>query len=205
MGIHPTYFSLATSPGSQLHKPELTQLMDEVQQQIHDKTVDLSTVIKTVSREALKTQVELMRSTNNEAIKLKATQDFLDRNPETSKVQKHQVESFSISSEDARALAEAMVRSAALRQMPHSQEASVGDFVRIPMEDLNADQGIVPEVRQLNPPNLLGASGQSRELARPEVHLSAGEPAQGPVARDHEAEGEASGLIAWEDDQRASA
>ena len=123
--------------------------MDDIEAAIHNKTVSLSSVIESVSREAVSEMRDLLNNSQNEAIRLKAASDILDRNPETSKTQKHQLSAFSLGSEDAKALAIALVKSAEAQKLYATQ--TVGDFVRIPMEEDNAGQGLQPpEVRQIN-------------------------------------------------------
>lgn len=188
-GLAPTYFSLVSSPGSALYKPEVKELMDEVDQQIHDKTVSLSAIVQSIGRKAIERQYELMRESKNEAIVLKATQDFLDRNPETSKIHKHQVSSFSVSSEDSRILAEALVKTAEARLA--GRDAQVGDFVRIPVEDQsNAIPGsLEPEVRSLDARHPEGATGHIGDASASIPNLSEGTPEVGPAPQEPEAEG----------------
>lgn len=149
-GLHPSYFTLVSSPGHQMYNPEVTELMDEIDRQIHDKTVDMSTILQAVGREALSRMRDLMKTSKNEAIIAKTAADLLDRSPETSKIQKHQVASFSLDGEDAKMLAAAMVRSAEARLA--YGEAAEGDFVRVPLrsdtnqpeESQDAGQGLLP-------------------------------------------------------------
>ena len=145
-GLHPSYFSLVSSPNHHLYNPEVTELMDEIDRQIQDKTVDMSAVLQTLGREALSRMRQVMKESKNEAIVVKAAADILDRSPETSKIQKHQVASFSVSGDDAKLLAAAMVRSAQAREQ--FAEVASGDFVRVPLGQPqentdNAGQGLL--------------------------------------------------------------
>ena len=147
VGLHPTYFSLVTSPGNDLHKPEATEIIDKVEQDIHDKTVQMSSVLDTLGREALSRMRGLMHDSKNEAIVFKASADLLDRSQETSKVQKHQVATFSVGSDDAKMLAAAMLRSAQARS--RFAEAAEGDFVRIPIAS-TAEEAVASPQEHLN-------------------------------------------------------
>lgn len=168
-GLHPSYFTLITSPGNTQFRPEVAELMDEIDQQIHDKTVDMSTVLQAVGREALSRMRGLMKESRNEAIVVKAAADLLDRSPETSKIQKHQVASFAVSGDDAKLLASAMVRSAQARAQ--FAEVTQSDFVRVPLgqNDLESTQD--------NSPN---PDGQSNSAQRQEGEANAGQGLQRP-------------------------
>lgn len=135
VGMHPSYFSLVTRPGNRYHQPEVTRVMDEIEQAIINKSVDLSAGLQMLGREALLRMRSLMNNSQNEAIVVKAAADLLDRSPETSKIHKHQVAAFSVSGDDAKLLAAAMVRSAEVRESPDGQAAASGDFVRVPLEE----------------------------------------------------------------------
>lgn len=149
VGVNPSYFNIVTQPGHARSNPEIIKLMDEIEERIHDKTVALSSVIESVSREALSEMRDLLNNSNNEAIRLKAASDILDRNPETSKTQKHQLSSFSLGSEDAKTLAAALVKSAEAQRLYGA--AAVGDFVKIPQEPDDAQRNPLPaEIRSLN-------------------------------------------------------
>jgi len=131
VGLNPSYFNVITQPGHAKAMPEAIELIDEIQAKIQDKTVDLSSIIQLVSREAVDEMRALLKESKNEAIRLKAASDILDRNPETSKTQKHQVSSFSLTGEDAKSLAAALVMSARAQQ---AVAPVTGDFIRIPTE-----------------------------------------------------------------------
>lgn len=149
VGVNPSYFNIVTQPGHARSNPQIIELMDEIERSIHDKTVSLSSVIEAVSREAVEEMRDLINNSQNEAIRLKAASDILDRNPETSKTQKHQLSSFSLGSEDAKALAAALVKSAEAQRL--YGHVGKGDFVRIPMEAEDAGQfPLSAEVRRLN-------------------------------------------------------
>ena len=186
VGLNPTYFSVITQPGHKRAMPEAIQLIDEIQQKIEDKTVDLSSVVQLVSREALQEVRNLMKESKNEAIKLKAASDILDRNPETSKTQKIQATSFSLGAEDAKQLAHALVVSArAQAEIP----PVTGDFVRIPVdrseeEFTDAGQRLLASAsRQVDQIRELGAQGRGAETGDGAVDLPAGSATAGPASQ----------------------
>lgn len=69
----------------------------------------------------------LMEDASSESIRLKAAQDIMDRDPELSKVQKHQVESFTLGNKDAKEIAAALVSASSV----HSQ------FKHLETQDFN--------------------------------------------------------------------
>jgi hypothetical protein len=202
VGLNPSYFNVITQPGHAKAMPEAIALIDEIQQKIEDKAVDLSSVVQLVSREALVEVRNLMKDSKNEAIKLKAASDILDRNPETSKTQKIQATSFSLSGEDAKQLAAALVLSAqAQSQIP----PVTGDFVRIPIDKseeefedagqrlLSAALGQVDQVRELS------AQGRGAETDGGTVNLPAGQTREGPAPQEHAQQGPVIRLVKADD------
>lgn len=187
VGLNPTYFNVITQPGHKKAMPEAIALIDEIQQRIEDKTVDLSAVVAEVSREALTTVRKLMKDSQNEAIKLKAASDILDRNPETSKTQKIQASSFSLSGEDAKELTNALVMAARAQQ---SLGAPItGDYVRIPLEleEESQDAGqrlLTTALRQVDEVGRPGASGGRVSLTSQAEHVPEGPAPVGPAAED---------------------
>lgn len=83
---------------------------------IDEKAADTTALISALSHRAVQVIGQMMEDGGSENIRLRAAIDLADRGPETSKIQKHQVESFSLSSEDARGIAESLVAAAAVRQ-----------------------------------------------------------------------------------------
>lgn len=142
VGMSPTYFSALTNPNNNLYSPEVSAIVDEVEAKIKDKAIEMSAVMQAVGREALLTQYKLMKDTKNEAIKTKAASDLLDRNPETSKVHKVQSTNFTLGSNDAKLLADALTKAASVREQ--FGDAALGDYVRIPVETEDAEQGLLP-------------------------------------------------------------
>jgi ABC-type Na+ transport system ATPase subunit NatA len=123
VGLHPAYIPQlkASEPGQ--------KLMSELGEQIDEKALETSVLMDRLGREALHRLAGLMRFSQNENIILRTSQDLADRSPLTSKIQKHQVESFSLGATDAKAIAEALVQSAAERQK--YIEAKNGNFIRV--------------------------------------------------------------------------
>ena len=191
VGVNPSYFNIATQPGHAKAKPELIAIMDDIERAIQDKTVALSSVIEGVSREALTEMRSLLKNSKNEAIRLKAASDVLDRNPETSKTQKHQLSSFSLNGEDAKQLAAALVKSAEAQRRYAGQLD--GDYIRIPQ-----DSNDPPQIGEINAGQLthstelrsadLGIAERAveriLESAEGSGDLSAGEAREGPAPQE---------------------
>lgn len=104
-------------------------LMDEIEQGLQKKTIGLSAVVSALSHQALAKVAQLMDKGSTEAIQLNAATTILDRNPETSKSNRLQVESFTLSGRDAKGLADAMVEAARVHEEFKNEVA--GDFVRV--------------------------------------------------------------------------
>lgn len=130
-GVTPEYFSQLTANVSP--SEPLMKLMAEVEQKIADKSVDLSSIIRLLSREAIDKAVQIMRGSKSEALQLKAAHDFMDRNPELSKTQKHIVTSFSLDGQDAKELAAVLVETAAMREA--FTEVEEGDYVTVDISE----------------------------------------------------------------------
>lgn len=107
-GLHPNYLSMLTSTNG---SDQVKRLLNDVDAMIEDKTVETSAIITMLGRKAIGRLAHMMDSAS-EGIALKAAVDLADRSPETAKTQKMQVESFSLSGQDAKELALAMVESA---------------------------------------------------------------------------------------------
>lgn len=109
-GISVPYFVVMSN-----HNETLSRLQDDTDEMIQDESVAMTTVLQKLGREALQRVRQLSKS-QNEHVALKAATDILDRNSETSKVQKLDISTSQIESKDAKALAEALVRSAEVRR-----------------------------------------------------------------------------------------
>lgn len=198
VGLNPSYFNVITQPGHKKANPEAIALIDEIQQRIEDKTVDLSAVVQEVSREALSEMRKLIKNSQNEAIRLKAASDILDRNPETSKTQKHAVAAFSLDSTDAKELAHALVLGA--RATAEIGEIT-SDFVKIPLdpdrEEQLTDAGqrlLASASRQVDQRRDLGAEGRGGEGEERTTDLRSGGASEGSAAQADAAEGSVASL-----------
>lgn len=106
--------------------------MAELDDKLNDKTLETSVLLHKLGREALDRIAGLMRFSSNENIILRASQDLADRAPGTQKIQKHQVEAFTLSGRDSAAIAAAMVEAAKVRQ--GYAEVMQGNFIKVPLE-----------------------------------------------------------------------
>lgn len=169
-GVSPSYFYVASSPKN--GKEEVLELMDDVEQAMASRTMDTAKAMEIMGREALVFIRGTMLESDNEAIALKAAIDLADRSPDTSKIQKHQVESVHMSAQDAKDLAKALVEG----RRVHLQfaDAVAGDYVRVPVEQQtqleDEDNGGESETRQ-------GAIAQEHETERQrQISAGQGEP-----------------------------
>lgn len=112
-----------------MNDSQVKQLHTQVDQLVNDETIDTKKLLELMSRRAIGVAGNLMLSADDESVKLRAAQDFMDRGAETSKIQKHQIESWSLSGKDAKGLAEAMVESARVRQQ--YANLATEDFIRL--------------------------------------------------------------------------
>jgi len=122
-GLHPAYVGCLKN--GQLGK-DFMAMQDN---KLDEKLIETSQLMELFGREALNKMGGLMRFSADENIILRSAQDLMDRAPTTMKIQKHQVESFTLSGRDAKEIASAMVESAKVRK--ECAEAAVGNFVRI--------------------------------------------------------------------------
>lgn len=104
--INPEWFTTMTN-----HNEETRRIVGAVDQAIDDQSVDMSAVLRTVGREAIKRIHGLMLE-ENPHIALKAAVDLADRSPETSKIQRHEIAAMTVRAEDAKELASALVAAA---------------------------------------------------------------------------------------------
>lgn len=109
--INPEWFTTMSN-----HNPETRRIADAVDAAIDDQSVDMSTTLRTIGREAIKKIRGLMEA-DNPHIALKAAVDLADRSPEVSKIHKHEVAGqMSVRPDDAKMLAEALVAAAEARR-----------------------------------------------------------------------------------------
>ena len=115
------------------------ELIERMQDKIEDAAINTSALLQSLGVEAVHKLAKLMRTAGSENIQLAAAKDLADRSPETSKTQKIQVDSFSINGEDAKHLAEAMIRARESREVWSGQ--TQGDFVKV---DMGQGQALLP-------------------------------------------------------------
>lgn len=106
--------------------------------------MSLSAVIARLSAKALDVMEDQINNGTTEEVKFKAAKDILDRNPETSKTNKVQVESFTLAGRDVQALATALAEGR--RALPTDAEVVSGDFVKV--EEVHARPSIMGETEQ---------------------------------------------------------
>lgn len=106
-GVNHYYFNMLTNQSEPTKR-----LISSVQEMIEDETITTSQLLQRLSRKAIGKIAQLM-DTGSEQTQLKAAQDLADRNPESSRTSKLQVDGgLTIATADAQALAAAMVESA---------------------------------------------------------------------------------------------
>jgi len=108
-GLHPNYLTMLTSPAN--GSVPVLRMLNDIDEKIEDQTIETSAIISLLGRKALGKIAHLMNN-GSEGTQLKAAIDLADRAPETSKTQKVQLDSFSLSGQDVKDLAAAMVESA---------------------------------------------------------------------------------------------
>ena len=97
--------------------------------EVTERSMSLSAVIAALSVKALDVMEEQITNGSSEDIRFKAAKDILDRNPETSKTNKIQMESFTLTGRDAKELAAALAEGRILQ--PMDMQAMTGDVVRV--------------------------------------------------------------------------
>lgn len=130
-GVSNVYFSQV------VNSPAGMEYMKSAHNIIEENAHDVNLLIKRLSERAIGVIGTLMEDASKEDIRLRAAQDLADRGPETAKIQKHQVESFTLSGADARAIAESMVAAAAVRGT--YEELKTEDFVRVNTDEPAAE------------------------------------------------------------------
>ena len=135
-GAVPTLSAAAEAVGVSLsalslkkNSPAGIQYMQSAQQILDDKTASASQVLDQLGRRALEVIGDKMENSKDDKIQLRAAIDLADRSPTYSKVQKMQVESFTLSGKDAKAIAEALVAGQSVNEeYAHLAE---GDFDKV--------------------------------------------------------------------------
>jgi hypothetical protein len=109
-GCHPSYLTLMRD------NEVIRRIHAESERQLDIATGDINIILQTLGREGLNTINELRQRSSSEAIQLKAAIDLADRSPETSKIQKHQLQSISLEGEDVSRLIAGMVEAAKVQK-----------------------------------------------------------------------------------------
>jgi hypothetical protein len=91
------------------HNEELQAFVQEVDDAIGEKSIDMSAVLQALEVAAVAKMKRLMDSAGSEQIQFKAAQDLLDRGPRTGKIQRQATVALSIDGEDAKALAASLL------------------------------------------------------------------------------------------------
>lgn len=92
-------------------------MLEQFHRELTERSISATALITSFQIPAVKEIARIMEHGATDAIKLKAAIDLADRGPETSKIQKHQVESLTISDAEASNIRRAMIEAAKLRAM----------------------------------------------------------------------------------------
>lgn len=107
-GLHPNYLTMLTGPNGSV---QLMQYINEMEARIEDGTVEMSQVLQELGRKAIVNMARLMESSGKDEVKLRAAVELAERSPETQKIMRAEVTSLTLSGEDAKELARAMIES----------------------------------------------------------------------------------------------
>lgn len=149
VGLHPAYFVQLTNESEPVRK-----MLDELDAHLLGKTTDMSVLMQQLGRMAVGRIARLALTGGNERIQLDAAKTLADRSPETAGIQKIQDAGLSLGSEDAKAIAAALIESAKL----------AADFEKVGVEGLvevDITQGASSGVPALPAPK--GSTGESSD------------------------------------------
>lgn len=141
VGLHPVYLSKMARTAAGV------EFMETAHAMIQQTALSTSALIDKLSRRAIEVIATQMEDASSEGLRLKAAIDLADRGSETSKVHKHQVESFTLGSEDARAIAESLAAAASVRQVNASLKHE--NFDRVNVDEVEESTPIVVPSPQL--------------------------------------------------------
>lgn len=130
---------MMTSPAA--GNGQLNKLHETVDQMVNDRTIDTAALIRKLAGEAVRETGRLMVHAQSESVKLGAAKELMDRNPETAKHSKLQIDEPKLDRADAQLLAEALVASAEARS--RHREAAIGNYVRVDT-DKPFDPSVLP-------------------------------------------------------------
>ncbi len=136
-GLHPNYLTMLTGPNG---STQVKNLMEEYEAQLHDKTLDMSSIMTFLGRKAA-IKTGMLLDSANERIQLDAAKELMDRSPETQKTQRVQVDSFTLDGKDVAGLISALTESTATAaEHAHAKdgivELSIDNFERTSQEAL---------------------------------------------------------------------
>lgn len=135
-GLHPQSFHMA------VNSPAGKQYMKTAHELIEQHANDVNALIQGLSVRAVQVLGTLMEDAGKEEVRFRAAQDLADRGSETAKIHKHQVESFTLANSDARALAEAVVMAAAVRNQ--NAQLKTENFDRVNVDDIDSAIPLAP-------------------------------------------------------------
>lgn len=110
-----------------------SSLYNNIDELIEDRAIDTSVLIERLSQEALRHAGKLMVHAGKEEVQLRAAEMLMDRGSRTAKTMNVKVATDGLSSDDAKALATALVQAARVRS--DNQQAATGDFVRVDIDN----------------------------------------------------------------------
>src|SRR4030095_7318888 len=106
------------------------RLSNDIADRIMDKATEMAPLMNELGRRALAKIATLMESAGKEEVQLRAAIDLADHSPETTKTQRLDVTSLSLSGQDAKELAEVLVESARAREkFSHVAEHGLEEIV----------------------------------------------------------------------------
>lgn len=123
MGFHPNYLTIVAGT------PAGKAFMESAHEIIAREITNKQSLISALGMRAAQVVGGLMEDASSESIRLKAAQDIMDRDPELSKVQKHQVESFTLGNKDAREIAAALVSASSVQE--RYKDLTTNDFNKL--------------------------------------------------------------------------
>lgn len=110
VGISYTHLTLmAKTPAGE-------EFMANAHEIMQNKAIETNVLIQQLGRRAVEVIGGMMEDASSDALRLKAAIDLADRAPETSKIQRHQVESFSLDGKDAKMIAEALAQGRSVKE-----------------------------------------------------------------------------------------
>lgn len=123
-GVNYQYFLMLS-----VHNTEIKEIIGDMEDAVDEKLLETPKLLTRFGREAVMKVAQIMRTTKDEEVALKAAKDLADRSEDTSTIKKAKISSEqSISPDAARALAEALV-TAARHRLEHSGNAAAGSTV----------------------------------------------------------------------------